>query len=307
MSTMVLPFISGRWPTCDRRGDRRARRDADRDALDAGAQPRHGQRLLVGDGDHLVIDLGVEDRRARSRRRCPGSCAGPDLPPDSTGLSAGSTAITLRPGLRCFSTWPTPVMVPPVPTPATKASTSPSVSFQISSAVVRRWISGLAGFSNCCGITASGISLDQLLGALHGAAHALGALGQHQFGAEQPQHLAPLHRHRLRHDEDQAIAARRRDEGERDAGIARGRLDQRGDAGVDAAGFLQRVDHGDADAVLDAGDRVEEFELGDEMRRHVLHRRDAVEPDQRRVADRVGDRIVDLAAPAAALRSCRHG
>ena len=49
-------------------------------------------------------------------------------------------------------------MVPPVPTPATKMSTLPSVSFQISSAVVRRCTSGLAGFSNCCGMKESGVS-----------------------------------------------------------------------------------------------------------------------------------------------------
>ena len=57
---------------------------------------------------------------------------------------------TLSAGLRALSTSATPVMVPPVPTPATRMSTLPSVSRQISSAVVRRWISGLAGFSNCC-------------------------------------------------------------------------------------------------------------------------------------------------------------
>ena len=38
--------------------------------------------------------------------------------------------------------------VPPVPTPTTSASTLPAVSRQISSAVVRSWTSGLAGFSN---------------------------------------------------------------------------------------------------------------------------------------------------------------
>ena len=32
----------------------------------------------------------------------------------------------------------------------------PSVSCQISSAVVLRWISGLAGFSNCCGMKERG-------------------------------------------------------------------------------------------------------------------------------------------------------
>jgi hypothetical protein len=40
-------------------------------------------------------------------------------------------------------------MVPPVPTPATKMSTLPSVSRQISGPVVSKWMRGLAGFSNC--------------------------------------------------------------------------------------------------------------------------------------------------------------
>jgi hypothetical protein len=35
---------------------------------------------------------------------------------------------------------------------------APCVSFQISSAVVLRWISGIGGFSNCCGMTALGES-----------------------------------------------------------------------------------------------------------------------------------------------------
>jgi len=52
--------------------------------------------------------------------------------------SSGSTAMTWICGLRAFRTWPRPVIVPPVPTPAMKMSTLPSVSFQISSAVVSR-------------------------------------------------------------------------------------------------------------------------------------------------------------------------
>ncbi len=83
---------------------------------------------------------------------------GPGVPPESTGLSSGSTATTRRCGRRGFRTLATPVSVPPVPTPEMKTSSRPSVSRQISSAVVRRWISGLAGFLNCCGITASPIS-----------------------------------------------------------------------------------------------------------------------------------------------------
>src|SRR5664280_1971431 len=72
---------------------------------------------------------------------------GPFCPPDSTGEAAGSTAMTCTEGLRSFSTSPTPVMVPPVPTPATKMSTSPSVSSQTSSAVVARWTAGLKNSS----------------------------------------------------------------------------------------------------------------------------------------------------------------
>ena len=60
------------------------------------------------------------------------------MPPDSTGLSSGSTATISRSGLRGFKTWAHPVRVPPVPTPMTMASTRPPVSVQISSAVVRR-------------------------------------------------------------------------------------------------------------------------------------------------------------------------
>src|ERR1017187_1918821 len=40
-------------------------------------------------------------------------------------------------------------MVPPVPMPETSTSIEPSVSSQISGPVVRKWISGLAGFLNC--------------------------------------------------------------------------------------------------------------------------------------------------------------
>ncbi len=52
----------------------------------------------------------------------------------------------------------TPVIVPPVPTAETKMSTLPSVSFQISSAVVLLWMPGLAGLLNCWGIQEFSIS-----------------------------------------------------------------------------------------------------------------------------------------------------
>ena len=137
---------------------------------------------------------------------------------------------------------------------------------------------------------------DDFIGLGDGALHAGGAGGQHQFRAEQGQHLAALDRHGLGHDELQLVAAGGGDEGQRDAGVARRRLDQHGLAGDDLAGFLQRVDHGDADAVLDAGYRVEKLKFRQQVGLDTLFLRDAVQPHQRGVADRVGDVVVDAAA-----------
>ena len=83
---------------------------------------------------------------------------GPGLPPERTGESAGSTATILIFGFNSLSRAPTPLTVPPVPTPAMKISTFPSVSRHISSAVVRLCTAGLAGFSNCCRMIAPGCS-----------------------------------------------------------------------------------------------------------------------------------------------------
>ena len=73
-------------------------------------------------------------------------------------------------------------------------STLPSVSPQISSAVVWRWISGLAGFLNCCGMKELGVLCEQLLGLADRAGHALGGRGQHDLGAERLEQPAALER-----------------------------------------------------------------------------------------------------------------
>lgn len=99
---------------------------------------------------------------------------------------------------------------------------------------------------------------------------------------------------------NQAIALGSGGEGERNAGVAGGRLDQRGLAGRDLARRFQRLDHGYADAVLDAGDRVEEFKLGDKIGDDALFLGEFIEPHQRSVADRFSDRTVDAAAPGCA-------
>ena len=94
---------------------------------------------------------------------------------------------------------------------------------------------------------------DQLMGAGDGALHALGGFGQFQLRAQDQQHLAPFQRHGFRHHQDQPIALGGGDEGQRDAGIAAGGFDQGGFAGRDDALLFQRLDHRDADAVLDRG------------------------------------------------------
>ena len=66
----------------------------------------------------------------------------------SSGDSVGSTPKILIPGRCSRRTRPTPVRVPPVPMPATKASKSLACS-RNSRAVVSRWIAGLAGLVNC--------------------------------------------------------------------------------------------------------------------------------------------------------------
>ena len=71
----------------------------------------------------------------------------PGIPVDSTADVAGSTATTLTSGLCFFKAFPEPLKVPPVPTPATRKSTFPPVSFQISSPVVLSWTAGLAGLT----------------------------------------------------------------------------------------------------------------------------------------------------------------
>jgi hypothetical protein len=52
----------------------------------------------------------------------------------------------------------------------------------------------------------------------------------------------------------------------------------------------------DADTVLHAGDRIEEFELGEKVGLDALFPGDLFETHQRRIADSVGDRIINAAA-----------
>jgi hypothetical protein len=188
--------------------------------------------------------------------------------------------------LRGFITCAQPVTVPPVPVPQTRMSTLPSVSRQISSAVVLRWISGFAGFSELLEDQVARVLRGHLLGALDRALHPLGARREHELRAERDEQLAALDAHRLRHREDEPVALRRGSEREPDPGVAARRLEQ-DRVRLDLPLALGGLNHGDADAVLHAPSRVPHLELGRDRRLGTVEH--AVEPDERRVADELRD------------------
>ncbi|OIQ75420.1 hypothetical protein GALL_429110 [mine drainage metagenome] len=126
----------------------------------------------------------------------------------------------------------------------------------------------------------------QLLGEVARVLHAAGTRRQHQFGAVGLHRLRALDRQILGHDQQHAVAEHRRGHRQRDAGVARGGLDQRV-SGADFAALLRAADHRQRRAVLDRTGRVVAFELGQQ---HVAAARrvgagDARELHQRRVAD----------------------
>lgn len=96
-------------------------------------------------------------------------------------------------------------MVPPVPTPATKMSTLPSVSAQISGPVVAAMDSGVGRIGKLAGNKAVGGSFGQFLCLGDGAFHTKCAVGQHQFGAVGFEQVAAFHTHGFRHGKDHAV------------------------------------------------------------------------------------------------------
>ena len=108
----------------------------------------------------------------------------------------------------------------------------------------------------------------------------------HDLGAVRAEHRDLLLAHLVGHDEDAAVALAGRRDGEADAGVARGRLDDR-PAGLELPLALGLLDHREADPVLDRAARVEVLELGEDP--GVARRGEPVEPHDRRAADEVED------------------
>jgi len=126
--------------------------------------------------------------------------------------------------------------------------------------------------------------LRHLLGPGHCAPHPFGCRREHEVGTEPLEQLPPLDRHRLRHQERERIALRGTDEGQRDPGVATGRLDDVL-AGLEPAGAFGVPDHRRADAALDAVGGIAAFDFGKNS--CVQAAGEAVDLDERRPADGV--------------------
>lgn len=90
------------------------------------------------------------------------------------------------------------------------------------------------------------------------------------------------------------LMARGDGECQRDAGIDRGRRDQNG-VERDLADCLQHLNHGDADAILDRPDQIEERQRGEHGRNRAIPGAEPVKWNEQCTYNRLGDRIVDVA------------
>ena len=128
----------------------------------------------------------------------------------------------------------------------------------------------------------------------------LGARRQHHLGAQHAHQLAALDGEAVGHGHDQRIALLRADHGKPDAGIAAGRLDH-GLAGLQRAAALGLLDDVERQPVLHRSGRIEE--LGLHVDRRVADA-EIVDPDGRRVADRIENAVEEAAAPGRGSGRC---
>ncbi len=113
--------------------------------------------------DSASVTITVRSTRAGSyvvgqkSSPTPSTRYGRPVPPEYTEPS-GSAPMICTSGFIRFRWRATPVIVPPVPTPATKCVTRPAVCCQTSGPVERSCSSGLCGFEYWSGRKAFGVS-----------------------------------------------------------------------------------------------------------------------------------------------------
>ena len=241
------PSMSPRPATGERRGDGRARRAADEQPFLAHQPPRHRERLLVGHALGRVDHATGRSTPAPRCRRCPRP-GRPRRGPGGVGSTrwasrepTGSARTIRTPGQWRFRNRPTPVIVPPVPTPQTNAPTRPPHCARISGPVVASWIARVGRVGELVGqepAALRGEPARRRSGSCPGDDG--GAFGVTITSAPSAARADPLvGRHLLRHHAGQPVAADRRDEGQADAGVAGRRLDER-HAGLEHAAHARR-------------------------------------------------------------------
>ncbi len=122
----------------------------------------------------------------------------------------------------------------------------------------------------------------------------------HDLGTVGPQHRDLLLAHLVRHDEDAAVALQRGRDRKPDAGVARGRLDDRAPR-AKLPFALCRLDHRQSDPVLDRTAGVQVLELRQQGGRDLSA--EAVESDDRRPTDE----LEDVRVPARHAARKRNG
>ncbi len=128
-----------------------------------------------------------------------------------------------------------------------------------------------------------------------------GGRADDDLGSVCAQHVDLVRGHLVRADEDALVALLLGDDGEPDARVPTGRLDDRA-AGLQLPALLGRLDHAQRDAVLHRPAGVEVLDLGQDGRLDTC--RDVAQPHQRGVADKTDHRIVELHR---VLRDLRDG
>ena len=109
---------------------------------------------------------------------------------------------------------------------------------------------------------------------------------QAHLGAVRPQRLDLGAALVIRHDDNAAITQRAANQRQADARVARRALDD-GAAGLQITAGFGGPDHAERGAVLDRAARIHEFGFAEYFAAGLI--RQAIQPDQRRVADAVDD------------------
>ncbi len=135
--------------------------------------------------------------------------------------------------------------------------------------------------------------LGKLLGLGDGALHALGAFGKHQLRAVGFHQLSAFDAHGLGHNNDNAVAAGRRNGSKADAGVAGGGLDKYR-ARLQQALRLRVVNHGLGDAVLDGTRGVKILQFREKCSLQAFFLLNIGELQQRSLSDQLIGGCIDV-------------